>query len=252
MCDCHTKQQAIETGIYFLQFGNIGLIFTLFITGLVASFTHCIGMCGPIAISQMSIKLMQLPNKKISQYERFKTALIFPYYIGKATSYNILLCIAFFIADSIKESFTAKLISGFFLLLATVFFIYTAINHSASLPKIKFLSSFFNKYTNFITNNLTYSDNIFKSYIIGIALGFIPCGIVYAAIALILSSTDLLIVAMLSITAFGIATFPGLFVISLLGNSILTKFKNIFNYLYSIIMLLNAYLIFQTLLSLFI
>ncbi|AEI89452.1 hypothetical protein midi_01176 [Candidatus Midichloria mitochondrii IricVA] len=55
----------------------------MFVTGIVGSFTHCIGMCGPIAISQMSMRLMNLPKEKMTQKNKVLCAASIPYYIGK-------------------------------------------------------------------------------------------------------------------------------------------------------------------------
>src|SRR3954467_6037849 len=98
----HHHQELIDLGV-LSNLDSLALIVTLFLMGLVGSFTHCIGMCGPIAVAQMSLRLINLSDKKVTQKEKLKCAVTVPYYIGKAISYAILGLVVYLFSKQLSE-----------------------------------------------------------------------------------------------------------------------------------------------------
>jgi sulfite exporter TauE/SafE len=216
---------------------GLGIIIALFLTGLAGSFTHCIGMCGPFAVAQTSMRLMNIPNKNLKQKERLKASLLIPYYFGKALTYCALLSVVFFISENFKNTVFYKYLALFFLGLAALIFLRIAINKNFNFIKIPILQKF-------VTNQVDMKNTMgLRGVIAGMILGLIPCGLVYAAIVAALSATDNVFIALAAMFAFAMATVPGLFVISYLGQYVLKKYAKIFNISFSIIMIMNAILI---------
>ncbi len=233
MHNCHHDLAApISTALFGIE--GLGVITTLFLTGLVGSFTHCIGMCGPFALAQTSMRLMNISPKKLSQKARFDASALFPYYFGKTITYCILLTIAYFISANFRDTQVYRYLALFFLISAAVLFIKIAINKSFNLIKISYLEKLFSNKI-----NLTNTRGI-KGLLAGMTLGLIPCGLVYGSIVAALSATDNVLISLFAMFAFGIATVPGLYVVSYFGQFILTKYSKFFNIAFSIIMTLNA------------
>lgn len=242
----HAEPTTINEIIQFLglEVSSGGLILTLFLTGIAASFTHCIGMCGPIALSQMSMRLMHLPKEKM--YERYKIscALSLPYYLGKAFTYVILMLIAMVFSKSIKGLPYIKL--GAFLLLIIVALLFIKAGFTKTFQLFGFDLPYKANLNNLVINKvskLNLSPYGLQGFLMGLVLGLIPCGIVYASIVTIISSTNNYFIAILAMFMFGIATIPGLFLVSYLGEHILKTKKFLFSLLYSLMMFANGYLL---------
>lgn len=231
-------------GLLGLDADGSGLILTLFLTGLAASFTHCIGMCGPIALTQMSMRLMHLPKEKMQEKYKLSAALSLPYYFGKAFTYVILMLTAMIFSKSIKNIPYIKWVALSLLIITALLFIKSGLTKTFQL--FSFELPFKTKLDNFITrsiNKLNLSPYGFKGFIMGMILGLIPCGIVYASIITIISKAESYFIAVSAMFMFGLATLPGLFLVSYLGSHILNSKRTIFNSLYSLMMFVNAYLI---------
>ena len=238
--------QSITMIDYGLNHSSFGLLINLFITGLVGSFTHCISMCGPIAIGQMSMRLMHLSKDKMSQQNKFLCAASIPYYIGKSISYVVLAISWFYLTSLVSGNQIAKLLGAAIMVLAALFF--TASAFSINFSFIPQLNNF--KVVKIFTNKLTelakfYSSNPFgvNGWILGILLGFIPCGLVYASIATAISYSKNALIIGFAMLLFGLGTIPVLFLVAYLGENLLIQWRKLFTITYFFSMLLNAYLL---------
>lgn len=238
--------QSITIINYGLNYGSLGLLMTMFVTGIVGSFTHCIGMCGPIAISQMSMRLMNLPKEKMTQRNKVLCAASIPYYIGKSFSYALLAMSWFGLATVTLQSYFIKILGAILMLIAALFFITSAFAVNSRIAsnwnRLKVMRSFSNKLVT-IVQSFTHNPFGFKGWILGILLGFIPCGLVYASIATAISYSHNFFLAGLSLFIFGLGTIPGLFLIAYFGENILIRWNKIFSVIYFFSMLFNTYLL---------
>lgn len=178
--------------------------------GIVGSF-HCVGMCGPIALS--------LPIYDVSSWKKF--AFIALYNLGRVAAYALLgalfglVGLQFFIGGY-QQILSISL--GILILLYLIFSRYSSSSTS-------YLSSF----TNFIKQqlgNLLRNDKKFYTYImIGFLNGFLPCGLVYVAIAGAVATGNIANSA-LFMAAFGLGTFPIMFAVTVLGKYISLQWRN--------------------------
>ncbi len=248
-CDHHQHDHSLSILNEFIQAlgfdaGSGGLILTMFFTGLASSFTHCIGMCGPIALTQMSMRLMSLPKGKMTERNKLSCAFSFPYYLGKSLTYVVLMLIAMSLSKSIKTIPYIKWAALVLLIITAILFMKSGVTKTFQVINLRF--PYRNKLNNFFAKKVSKLNlNPFgiKGFIMGFILGLIPCGVVYASIITIISGTGNYIIAILATFTFGLATIPGLFLVSYLGGQLLNKNKTFFNSFYALMMFINAYLL---------
>lgn len=241
MSDCHHQTVAAVANLDFSS-----LLWLLFVTGMAGSFTHCIAMCGPIAMAQLNIRLMKLSPAQITEKERIKAAVLLPYYIGKAVTYSVLTLLAYGVATNIAQIPYVHYIASLILGLTAVFFLSLALNKSGS-----FLSFFENAVTRkfqFLishqTKKLHFEPYGFKGFVLGMILGLIPCGLVYGSIVLAIDSAQHWSHAMAAMFVFGIATVPGLFLSAYAGTIVFKTYRRLFKFFYVLTMLFNSGLLF--------
>lgn len=255
---CHDSQLVLNT----LDPTYLQLCTTLFFSGLAGSFSHCIWMCGPIAISQMSMRMMLIPNSQMSELNKIKSAAAAPYYIGKAITYSILTLFASIISIHFRSYPFFQYFGALVLCLAMFFFIKSGISAALSVISESVYSKGLSQYIGrteissmrraikFLEASLVNKISVkhispynIKGLILGMILGLIPCGLVYANISLALSATDNSLLAALAMFIFGMATIPGLFIVSYIGSSMFEKYKKAFSLLHMCAMFFNTYLL---------
>lgn len=230
----------------FSSLGEIGILLTIVVTGIIGSLTHCIGMCGPFAAAQTSMRLMGIQNKKISEFERLKVAFLLPYYIGKALTYSLITLLFFIFKNSVSRMSDLpyiNLAAFVFLSLISLLFIITAFRKNLSIPLIGFDA--LGKRLSKAISPWRLSTYGVQGFMMGMILGLIPCGLVYGMIINAITNISSMWLAVATMFLFGLSTIPGLFVASFFGVQILNRFKQSFKYIYSLMMLLNAALLLQ-------
>ncbi|MEL7832684.1 sulfite exporter TauE/SafE family protein [Fodinibius sp. Rm-B-1B1-1] len=174
--------------------------------GFLGSF-HCIGMCGPLALS--------LPQKSAEKL----------YFLGSRAAYNIGRVITYtLLGGAVGLLSTMISISGYqqglsigvgILLLLTLAWK----NIRVILTKLESYSfSLIGKITGNM-KNLFGNGNIESLFLIGILNGFLPCGFVYLALtsALTLGTVS---DSMFFMAGFGFGTIPAMLAVSLAGGLI--------------------------------
>jgi sulfite exporter TauE/SafE len=195
----------LESGIWNLEF------FSALMLGFIGSL-HCAGMCGPIAIA--------LPLNNQSWFARISGGLL--YNTGRTITYAILG--AFFGLAGMGLALGGmqqwvSIILGALMILAVV------------IPRLGAAGKKINGLTDSITGHLkkpfiklfrarTYSS----LFIIGILNGFLPCGLVYIALAGALVMSHVY-EGSLYMVFFGIGTIPMMLAISIAGNIISQKLR---------------------------
>jgi sulfite exporter TauE/SafE len=198
--------------------------YTALMIGLVGSL-HCIGMCGPIAIS--------LPLGKKSWWRRTLGGLT--YNTGRILTYSILGALFGFLGQGIEMAGLqrwASILIGIVLILSVVF-------PALFKGKIKieqFLFGFGGRMVGRF-RKLFAINSLPSLFSIGLLNGLLPCGLVYVAVAGALNTNSILggIGFML---VFGLGTLPMMLTIPLLGNLIGSGFRKKYRYLLSIMIVI--------------
>ncbi len=230
---------------------EITTIFSLFTLGFLGSFSHCVGMCGPFVLTQVSSRLGEINIKFATNFRRLQGLALLPYHLGRITTYCLITCFSAVLSANLKNITGFKNFAGVLLIVAALIFF------NSTIAKIKlpfrvhsFLSSkleltivnkiliFFRQKIKILINSLFLNSTGFKNYFLGLTLGFIPCGLVYGAIAASLSLNNFWQTG-LAMLAFGIGTVPGLFFTACGGFWFFSKLSYYLNKFTKILILIN-------------
>lgn len=181
---------------------------TLAIAALTLGFTtgfHCIGMCGPIALSLGLSK-----SEQVSFHLQNIT-----YQLGRVFTYTILGAIVGFVG----EGFQMAGFQSWLTILAGVLLVVMALFSFSSgdfASKIPWLSQLLLKVKLNLGKLLTKKDYSSR-FLTGVLNGLLPCGMVYMALTASLASGGIWQGA-LFMTLFGLGTIPFMFATVLFGN----------------------------------
>src|SRR3989304_2024375 len=183
-------------------------ILAAFVVGLVGSL-HCIGMCGPIAIA--------LPVPDSNNLSFFTGRIL--YNLGRVVTYSLLGAVLGLVGSKIALAGAQQVVS---IVLGVVIIIAVLLpqkykNYFAQHPVIQKLAQPLKSNIGVLFQKGTFS----AMFLIGILNGFLPCGLVYVALAGAIASGDAISGAAVMIL-FGLGTVPAMFVASVFG-----KFINI-------------------------
>jgi len=186
-----------------------------FLIGFLGSF-HCVGMCGPIALS--------LPIGKTSNFQLILTRTL--YNLGRVVTYAFFGAIFGLFGKGIAiAGFQryASIILGITILL--YFIVPSNFKGKLSFTKPYLLVSNFVKNS---FNKLTKSGSGQSLFLFGIINGFLPCGFVYVALAGAITTGDFVSGA-LFMALFGIGTTPIMLATSLVGKFLTQSLKSQIN-----------------------
>ena len=178
------------------------------LAGILGS-SHCLGMCGPFAllIGSRSTSIQAAWMRQLA----YSAGRIFTYtFLGAAAGF-IGLRIASALAIVVNASALLCVIAGFAL-------IYHGLLSAGLLPRTKPMGSFEAVPclgASFLRPLLT-GNRMRDVFAAGIVTGFLPCGLLYAFVALAASSRSVLTGALLMM-AFGIGTGPLMMIAGLSG-----------------------------------
>lgn len=179
--------------------------------GMLGSF-HCIGMCGPLALS--------LPLNNTSIFKKFIASFL--YNAGRVVTYTFIGLLFGLIGHSFALFGFQQILSiiiGSLLLLFLIF--------NQQIKKNQFSIPFINQFFNSIRKQLghLYKKNHFSTpFLIGVLNGLLPCGLVYMAVAGALA-TGHIYWSMLFMAAFGLGTLPVMWTLAFFGNYVSARLR---------------------------
>lgn len=198
---------------------NGGLLTSLFVTGLVGGVTHCTGMCGPFVLSQVAARLETVPAQRMSEWHRLSGAALVPYHLGRATTYAALGA-----AAAAAAGMLAGAGGGFRWLAAGLLGLAALFLLGMAVPRLKALwageaagEGWWSRTVGRWARPLFASPTGVRGWLLGVALGFIPCGLLYAALAAAAASGDPLAGAF-GMLAFAAGTVPILVAVGMAGH----------------------------------
>ncbi|MBT0810544.1 sulfite exporter TauE/SafE family protein [Litoribacter ruber] len=180
--------------------------------GFIGSF-HCVGMCGPIALA--------LPGKNQNRYAFFINRL--NYNFGRVTTYALLGLVFGLLGTGISMAGFQKSLSvlmGVAILLAV--FLPATIQNKIS-PSSKLVQM-----VNWLKGQIRQifqKRGMLSAYSIGFLNGFLPCGLVYLAVAASLLQNSPA-EASIYMAAFGMGTLPAMITLVFAGSFASLKFRN--------------------------
>ncbi|MBF0269823.1 MAG: sulfite exporter TauE/SafE family protein [Alphaproteobacteria bacterium] len=224
---CHT---AIST--------DGGLMASLLLTGLVGGLTHCSGMCGPFALSQMAERMKSCPAMQMREWHRLSMALLLPYHLGRMTTYGLLGAGAALLAGSIGAATGLRWLSAALLILAALLFLGYAVPRLGLIKAGNGDSALFRRLSVF-AKPLFAAPTGWRGYALGLILGYIPCGLVWGALSAAAASGSALSGAM-AMMGFAAGTVPGLVLVAGLGQLASQRWGGLVQRVAPMLLLLNA------------
>lgn len=222
-----------------------GLFTSLFLAGLLGSMTHCVGMCGPFVVGQVVSRLEARPAAEMREFHRLTGAALAPYHLGRATTYAGLGAAAAALAGGLINVTGLKWLSAALLALAAVFFAgYGLQRLGLALPWPRGPSpgseeGALGRVLGRVVRPLFARPTGWRGYGLGLALGFLPCGLLYGALAAAAASAGPLSGA-LGMLAFAAGTVPALVAVGLAGHVAGRTWQPLAVRLLPAVMLVNA------------
>jgi len=181
------------------------------VIGLAGSL-HCVGMCGPIAIA------LPIGQDSRLMYTIGRVA----YNIGRTLTYALLGLVCGFVGQTILMSDYQQGLSialGVIILLA----VFTPSKYTSKLVGKSSNSKLFGKLQD-VWGRMFRKSTVWALFVVGLLNGFLPCGLVYLALAGSVATGSPQKGAMY-MGLFGLGTLPVMMAMSLLGTMIGLKFK---------------------------
>ena len=179
--------------------------------GLISSF-HCVGMCGPIAFA--------LPVQHLSPLLRMASTL--SYHLGRIFTYSVLGAIFGLLGRQVY-------LAGFqrwFSIILGILVLFLLIQYIRQKSRIQpgWISRLQSRLLNTMSKLLN-DQRPGSFFLLGMANGLLPCGMVYLAIAGALS-TNQLADGILFMAAFGFGTLPALLALNWFGHLASISLRN--------------------------
>ncbi|HEY7579811.1 MAG TPA: sulfite exporter TauE/SafE family protein [Acetobacteraceae bacterium] len=204
-----------------------GLFAGLFLAGLAGSTMHCVPMCGGFVLGQVADRMACLPATRLCEWQRISRGALLPYHAGRLTTYTALGALA---GATFSRMPWFALASPALLLLGAALFLAHA-THILSGPDRAPAG-----WARAIGHLARRARGGFP---LGLVLGFLPCGFLYAALATAAASGDPVIGA-LGMLAFGLGTAPALAAVGIAGHSAARHWPRALAAAAPAVMLLNA------------
>lgn len=199
---------------------------SLFVTGLVGSFTHCTGMCGPLVAAQSVECLGRQAPGRGADWRRLAGSALIPYQLGRMTTYAGLAGILALPVGFAQFWRPFWWLAPTLLAVAATLFALQALRNvgvKPGAPQDRSNESRASALTNHVWPTkpgrwradrvIAWARPLFRNpvgwrgFALGLMLGFLPCGLLYAALAAAAATGDVL-AAILSMIVFALGTFP--------------------------------------------
>jgi sulfite exporter TauE/SafE len=191
-------------------------------------------MCGPIALGVSKMAYASQRNFIISSLQ---------YNVGRTITYLLLGLLFGLIGETIVLSGFQK---GFSILAGVVLiglFLYS-LDLEQALKKVYFIKKGIANIS-ILLSRVTSAEWMRKPFLLGLANGLLPCGLVYLALAGSLASGGVEYGALFMLF-FGLATIPSLFILAVGGNAFAGRFRFSFRKLLPYVQLvMGIYLIYR-------
>lgn len=212
-----------------------GLAASLFLAGLAGSLIHCVGMCGPFVLGQVMSDAERAPVGTYGEWRRLAGAALVPYHFGRLTTYVALGAMAGAATALFASTAGFAWLSGVLLVVAACLMALQAVGLAAGgrFPLAAGLVR--------LAGPLSSSHDPLARYALGIVLGFLPCGLLYGALAAA-GGTASVQEGALTMAAFGLGTMPALVAVGWGGLIIRRRLQDAGRWIAAPLLIANALL----------
>lgn len=197
----------------------------LFATGMAGGAGHCVPMCGPFVLVQCAAGQGAGAGKGAGpRLERARGMLLLPYHLGRLTTYSALGAVAGGLSGTVAGDPAFRWVLAAFLAAAALIFacrgaaglgrwLPVALPARGGGPRLGAKAGLALAR---VARPLFRAPTGRNGYALGLTLGFLPCGMVYAALAAAAGIGDA-VGGGLAMAAFGLGTMPALLAVGLAG-----------------------------------
>lgn len=194
-------------GLTAVASGPAGMPTALFLAGLAGSMIHCAGMCGPFVLGQVMSDAAHADAGRYGEWHRLAGAALVPYHLGRATTYTVLGATAGGATSVFASTASFAAISAFLLVLAAGLLLAQALG--LTLGANTKLGAGLTR----LAGSLSAARGNGARYALGVVLGFLPCGLLYGALAAA-AGTGSIAGGGVAMAAFTLGTVPALIAIA--------------------------------------
>ena len=219
-----------------------GLMLGLFLAGAAGSAMHCVPMCGGFVLGQVADRMACLPAARLCEWQRIGRGALLPYHVGRLTTYAGLGALSGLGGAALGRLPWFGFASAALLLLGAGLFLAHALRRlfPAAARILPGLDRAPAGWTRAIARLARRAGG--GGYLLGIALGFLPCGFLYAALATAAAGFSPLLGA-LGMLVFGLGTVPALVAVGIAGQAAGQRWQRGVAAASPAVMLLNAALL---------
>jgi hypothetical protein len=212
-----------------------GLLLGLFVAGAVGSTMHCVPMCSGFVLGQVADRVARLPAARLCEWQRMQSGALVPYHLGRLTTYAGLGAVLGAVP-------WLGALSPVLLLVGAMLFAAHALRRlmpaaARVLPGLDQAPAGWNRVIGRLAGRVR-GDG----YLLGVALGFLPCGFLYGALAAAAAGGSPLLGA-IGMLAFGLGTAPALIAVGIAGQAAGRRWQRGVSAAAPAMMLLNAALL---------
>lgn len=202
--------------------GVAGTVLALLLAGLVGSAAHCAPMCGPFVLAQVSANWARLTPSQLCPRQRLRQGMLLPYHLGRLSTYAVLGALAAGTGGAVARVPGLRMLPGVLLLIGAVMLLAPVIRRLAPAVAGRWLpgdggASWFAPLAERARG--IDRDTVPGAYLFGVVLGFLPCGLLYAALA-VSAGTQHPGMGALAMAAFWLGTTPALVTLGVLGQAL--------------------------------
>jgi sulfite exporter TauE/SafE len=232
----------MHSAISFLPHGDVGgfaLLAAMLLAGLVGGGTHCVGMCGPFVLAQTTARLESVPALQMNEFHRLAGAALAPYHLGRATTYITLGAMAGAVGQTIGSIPGLGWIAAGWLIVAAIMFLAFAVFGSGLFRTAAATDSRWSRLLGNVARPMFARPTGLRGYALGLMLGFLPCGLLYAALAVAAGSGGAAGGAV-ALAAFVAGTAPGLVATGFAGHLAAGRWRGVATVAAPVLMSVNA------------
>lgn len=225
----HCKAVAIDHG---------PLLLSMLLAGLIGSASHCAPMCGPFVLAQTG-EATARAQAGSGELRRLAGAALLPYHTGRAVTYVLLAVLLSLPLQRMSQLPQLSFIPAIALLLGALLFLVLAVRGLRGSLESGLFGAGIGTKLGRIAKPLFAKPWGWRGVGLGMVLGFLPCGLLYAAIGAAAATSNPLAAAM-SMAAFTLGTFPVLWLVGYLGGWAQRTWHKLMRPVLPAIALLNA------------
>ena len=214
--------------------GAAGLPAGLLLAGLAGSLGHCAAKCGPFVLGQV-VADVDRASSAYGEWHRLAGAALAPYHLGRLTTYVTLGALAGTATALFASTPLFGWLSGGLLLVAAVLMAAQALGLAVG-PRAVLAAPLIR-----LATPLSGRHGKMARYGLGVILGFLPCGLLYGALAAA-GGTGSAGSGALAMAGFALGTMPALIAVGWAGAMARRRLRGIARWVASPLLGANALL----------